>query len=94
MLRWFGHVERLSESRLTKGIYKAEVSGNAGRGRPRRIYICLMGEVLQKGLVRSTHNPWRACMIGCMKVDETRGVCKDRSRLRSVLSAYLHGKKA
>ena len=31
MLRWFGHVERMSESRLTKGIDKADVSGNAGR---------------------------------------------------------------
>ena len=38
MLRWFGHVERVSESRLTKGIYKADVSGNTGRGRPRRPY--------------------------------------------------------
>ena len=37
MLRWFGHIKRMSESRLTKGIYKADVvSGNAGRGRPRR----------------------------------------------------------
>ena len=35
MLRWFGHVERMSESLLKKGIYKANVSGNAGRGRPR-----------------------------------------------------------
>ena len=34
MLRWFGHVERMSESRLTKGIiYKADVSGKAGRRR-------------------------------------------------------------
>ena len=28
MLRW------MSERRLTKGIYMADVSGNAGRGRP------------------------------------------------------------
>ena len=31
MLRWFGHVERMSDSRVTKGIYKADVSGNAGQ---------------------------------------------------------------
>ena len=30
MLRWFGHVERMNERRLTKGIYMADVSGNAG----------------------------------------------------------------
>ena len=52
-----------------------------------------MGEVLQKGQVRSTLTR-RACMIRCMNVDEARGVCKDRSRWRSVVSAYHHGKKA
>ena len=36
----------------------------------------------------------RACVIRCMNADKTRGVCKDRSRRRSVVSAYLHGKKA
>ena len=30
MLKWFGHVERMSDSRLTKGIYKADVSGITG----------------------------------------------------------------
>ena len=35
-----------------------------------------------------------ACMIRCMNVDKARGVCKDRSRWRSVVSAYPHGKKA
>ena len=56
MLRWFGHVERMCESRLTKGIYKANVSGIAGRGQPRRTYIDLIGVVLQKDQVRSTRN--------------------------------------
>jgi hypothetical protein len=38
-LRWFGHVERMDESRLTKKIYEADVGGNAGRGRPRRTFL-------------------------------------------------------
>ena len=32
-------------------------------------------------------------MIRCMDVDEAGRVCKDRTRWRSVVSAYLHGKR-
>jgi hypothetical protein len=31
MLRWFGHVERMDERRLTKEIYEADVGGTVGR---------------------------------------------------------------
>lgn len=31
MLTWFDHVEKRSERLLTKRIYKADVSNNAGR---------------------------------------------------------------
>ena len=44
-LRWFGHVERISESRLTKGIYMKDVTGNAGRGHPRKTNPDLIVEV-------------------------------------------------
>ena len=73
MLRWFGLVERMSdESRLTKGIYKADVCGNTGRGHPRRTNIDLIGEIFQKDQVRSTHNG-RACVFRCMNVEEKEG---------------------
>jgi hypothetical protein len=51
MLRWFGHVERMDERRLTKEIYKADLGGNAGRGRLRRTFLDQIGEVLEKGQV-------------------------------------------
>ena len=59
-----GHVERMSESRLKKYIYKADVSCNAEIERHRRTYINLIDAILQKGRVRSTRNR-RACMIRC-----------------------------
>jgi hypothetical protein len=37
MLKWFGHVERMDERRLTKEIYEADLGGNAGRVRVLRV---------------------------------------------------------
>ena len=34
VLRWFGHVERMDESRLARRVMIAEVSGGRVRGRP------------------------------------------------------------
>ena len=39
-------VERMSESRLTKAIYKTDLSGFAGRRWPRKTHTDLIGEVL------------------------------------------------
>lgn len=82
----------MDEGRITKGIYKADVNGNVGRGRPRRTYTDLIGDVLQKGQVRSTYNRC-ACMTRCMDVNEAKGVCKNCSRWRSIVSAYPMGKR-
>ena len=35
VLRWFGHVERMDNERLTKRVMNAEVDGRNVRGRPR-----------------------------------------------------------
>jgi hypothetical protein len=93
MLRWFGHVERMDGRTLTKQIYEADVGGNAGSGRPGRLFLDQIGEVLEKSQVKSTRNR-RACMRNLMKVQEAKGVCKDRSMWKEVMSAYSNGKRA
>ena len=93
MLRWFGHVGRMDGDRGTKEIYSANVNGNVRRGRPRRTYEDQIREVLVKGSVRSTKNR-RACMKRCMGVEEAKEVCLDRSKWRSVVSAYPRGELA
>ena len=35
VLRWFGHVQRMDEYRMTRRVLMAEVSGGRVRGRPR-----------------------------------------------------------
>ena len=35
VLKWFGHVERMGDEQLTKKVYKSDVGGVRGVGRPR-----------------------------------------------------------
>ena len=35
VLRWFGHVERMDEYRMTRRVFMANVSGRRVRSRPR-----------------------------------------------------------
>ena len=86
-LRWFGHVERMSDERLTRKIYEAERCGSRRRGRPRVSWLDHVDQILKEGNVRSTRNR-RACMRNGMNVNEAKEVCRDRETWRSVLSAY------
>ena len=39
VLKWFGHVERMGDERLTKKVYNSDVGGVRGVGRPRFRWI-------------------------------------------------------
>jgi hypothetical protein len=78
MLRWFCHLEKMDKRSLTKEIYEADLGGNTGRGRSRWTFLDQIG-VLEKSQVNSGRN-WRVYMKNLMKVEELKGVCKDRSK--------------
>ena len=67
VLKWYGHVERMSGERLTKRVYRSEVEGERGRGRP---------PFRWKDGVR------RACAERNMGLEEARGICLDRGLWR------------
>src|SRR5678815_4553858 len=46
-LRWFGHVERMNDSRLVKRMYSGECVGNQQAGRPKKKWIESVNECLK-----------------------------------------------
>jgi hypothetical protein len=83
-------VERMNERRLTKEICGPDMGDNAVRGRSTRTLLNQIGQVLEKGQVKSTRNRRTKNL---MKVQEAKGVCKDRSKWKEVISAYPNGKR-
>ena len=76
VLKWYGHVERMSGERLTKRVYRSEVEGERGRGQP---------PFRWKDGVR------RACSERNMGLEEARGICLDRRLWRMRVDGVLDG---
>jgi hypothetical protein len=51
-------------------------------------------EVLEKGQVRSKYPKPASVHGNLMTVEQAKGVCKDRSKWKEVISAYPKGKRA
>ena len=86
VLSWFGHVERMSDERMTKKIYDGKVSGKIDRGRPQLTSENTVSKILEESLAKSIRTPWRAYMR-LMAVDVAKEV-------RGVLSNYPARDKA
>ena len=72
VLRWFGHVERMDEYRLSRKVLMAEVSGGRARGRPRLGWMdgvkVALGNRNDCGGCAKDRKEWRALVL--MQVNE------------------------
>lgn len=48
VLRWYGHVERMDNERVTKKIYESSVSGVRGRGKPKLRWMDCVKELVER----------------------------------------------
>jgi hypothetical protein len=85
LLRWFGHVERMSDERMTKKIYNGTIAGKKGKGRPRKTWVDEVDSVIRGKRVPSTMNK-RRCMSRVMDLKEAKEVCKDRGKWRMIVN--------
>ena len=79
VLSWFGHVNRMSDERITKKIYDGKVSVKRGRGRPRLTFENTVSKILEENHVKSMRTPRRTFMKRLMTVDVGKELCRDCS---------------
>ena len=72
VLRWFGHMERMEEVRLTKKVMNSTTSGNRARGRPRYRW--------SDGIKKALNDRG-------MTVDEARVCARERNEWRAIVNA-------
>src|SRR5678816_32877 len=91
MLRWFGHVERMSDSRLVKRMYSGECAGNRPAWRPKKKWIESVKECLEERnvslaeAIRKVHNrsEWRGFVRGVVVTHLGQGMNPTLTRCHS-----------
>ena len=71
VLRWFGHLERMSEDRLVKKVQESEVDGVGARGRPRYRWV----DGVRRALSRRS-----------LELEDARVCARDRIEWRSIVN--------
>ncbi len=72
-LKWFGHMERLEESKMTRGVYVSEIEGGNVKGRPPVEWRVRLQEYVREKGERSLKN-----------FEQARRECLDRERWSSL----------
>lgn len=75
-LKWFGHMERMEESKMTRRVYVSEIEGGNIRGRPPVKWRDRVQEYVRERGERSLRN-----------LEQSRRECQDRERWK----LFCHG---
>src|SRR5678815_4714813 len=65
-MRWFGHVERMDDSRLVKRMCSGDCAGNRPCGRPKKKWIESVKECLEERRKGHNRSEWLGFVRGCM----------------------------
>ena len=76
VLKWFGHVERLSGKRLSQRVCVFEVEGSGDRGRP-----CM----------RWLDRVEKACYVWSIELSDAKVMCMDTEQLRDFVDGINGG---
>ncbi len=80
MLKWFGHMERMEEDKMTRRVYMSETEGRNVRGRPPVKWRDRVQEYVRERGEGSLRN-----------LEEARRVCQDRERWKKKVKVFFFG---
>ncbi len=76
MLKWFGHMGRMEEGKMTRKVYMSEIGGGNVRGQPPVIWRDRVQEFVRENSEGSLRN-----------LEQARRECQDRERWK----LFCHG---